>query len=150
MSPQSQLKQAAEALRGGKTADARRILDELVKREPNNAEAWQALFSVLEDPLEKNNCLKQVVRIQPQNAAARQKLHKYQAGSEYRDARTGIRSAALLEEEKKRKARKRKEGVQDFLASMREAQQNLITTRRGGLRATLRGWLDSIRRLKRR
>ena len=56
-----ELKQATEALRVGDYVEARQILDELVVKEPDNAEAWQMLFSVAKNPLEKLDCLKQVV-----------------------------------------------------------------------------------------
>lgn len=80
----------------------RQRLDELVVREPDNAEAWQQLFSVLEDPLEKCDCLKQVVRINPNDELAKRKLKEYEEGSEYREAFLN-RSQARKKAEKEKK-----------------------------------------------
>jgi hypothetical protein len=55
--------------------------------EAANADAWQMLFSALDDSLEKLDRLKQVVRIHPDDVRARQKLKKYKAGTNYRLAR---------------------------------------------------------------
>jgi hypothetical protein len=54
---------------------------------PDNAGVWQMHFSALDDPLEKYDCLKQVVRIHPGVLRAGKKLKKYIAGSKYRQAK---------------------------------------------------------------
>ncbi len=45
------------------------------------------LFSALDDSLEKYDCLKQVVRIHPDDVRAQLKLKKYKAGSNYRQSK---------------------------------------------------------------
>jgi hypothetical protein len=114
MATQTPLTQAAEALKKGDRAEARRLLDELVLKEPDNAQAWMQLFSTAEDPLVKYDCLKHVARIRPNDAHAKEKLHKYQAGPEYHSAKAAHHASALLAEKKDAKARKRKEGWEKF------------------------------------
>lgn len=87
-----------EALKIGKLREARQILDELVLREPDNAEAWEMLYSAVEDPLERFDCLKQVVRIHPKDERARQKLKKYKASGVYREASTASHQAGIEKE----------------------------------------------------
>jgi len=102
------------------------MLSVLVGQEPDNAEAWLMLFSAEENPIEKCDCLKQVVRIHPNDESARQKLHKYQAGSEYREAKSRVQAEGRLVEKEKTKKRKQKEGMQKLLSSL----QDLIFPRR--------------------
>ena len=86
MNTETERNQAAEALQIGKREEARQVLEDLLAREPEDAEAWQLLFSALRDSLEKADCLEQVVRIRPSDELARQNLDQYRLSVEYRAA----------------------------------------------------------------
>jgi hypothetical protein len=116
MESQTELKQAAEALKMGDKSGANRILGELVRLNPDNAEAWLMLFSTTENPIEKCDCLKQTVRIRPNDERVRQKLHKYQAGAEYREAKASVNAVVEQVNKEKTKKRKQKEGLNKFLS----------------------------------
>jgi len=120
MEANPQLKQASEALRIGDRAEAKRILDELIVKEPENSEVWQMLFSVMENPLEKHDCLKNIVRIHPEDQQAFHKLHKYEAGAEYRLAKASIQAANIIQEDKKTKPRKLREGIDKALSLVKQ------------------------------
>ncbi len=92
------LDQAREAIKIGNPHAAQQILGDLVQADPDNAEAWEMLFSVLENPHEKLDCLNQVLRIHPEDRTTRIKMKKYKAGSEYRDYHTQYRSKVLEKE----------------------------------------------------
>ncbi len=119
MATQTTLTQASKALENGEREEARRLLDELVLKEPDNAQAWLLLFTAAEDPLVKCDCLKHVARIRPNDSHAREKLHKYQAGPEYHTAKAAHHAAALLAEKKEAKTRKRKEAWEKFTSFFR-------------------------------
>jgi hypothetical protein len=64
------LQSGIQALRAGKKRDARRIFGDLVRIEPDNAEAWWYLSGVVDSPEQKVHCLRQVLRLQPQHVEA--------------------------------------------------------------------------------
>ncbi len=115
METQKQLKRAAEALKDEKPTEARQILDDILRQEPNNVDAWLLLFTAIDDPLEKIDCLKRAVRLRPKDERTRQRLHKYQASSEYREAKSRVRAVTEEAEEKRTKTRKRKEVLDKLL-----------------------------------
>lgn len=114
----TELEQAAQALQEGKRAEARLILDALIVREPDSAEAWQLLFSALDDPLEKADCLKQVVRIRPQDEDAKRKLKRYQTGSEYQKAITSRKQAAKRQRANDVLIKQRKARLKPYLSCL--------------------------------
>jgi hypothetical protein len=59
-----------EALRSGDRSAARLLLGAALKQDPNDATAWLWLTGALESEAERIQCLKQVLRIDPENAAA--------------------------------------------------------------------------------
>jgi uncharacterized protein with von Willebrand factor type A (vWA) domain len=113
-----ELEQAAQALQEGKRDEARLILDQLVVKDPDNAEAWQLLFSVLDDPLEKADCLKQVVRIHPEDEDAKRKLKRYQTGSEYQQAITSRRQADKRRRANELSIQKQKARLKPYLSCL--------------------------------
>ncbi len=98
MDKQTKLDQAKDFIDVGNTQEARQILGDLIQEEPENAEAWGMLFSVLENPHEKLDCLNQVLRIHPDDKSTRLKFRKYKAGKEYRDYHTQYRRKVLEKE----------------------------------------------------
>ena len=55
------------------------VLDRLVRREPNNEQAWLALAALTQHPLKQRAHLRQVLRINPQNRQAIQRLRQVDA-----------------------------------------------------------------------
>jgi hypothetical protein len=66
-----ELQKAVELLTAGDTLAARRLLNEIVKNEPDNEQAWLWLASAVTDETRRRECLEQVTRINPDNQAAR-------------------------------------------------------------------------------
>ncbi len=69
-----QLEQANTYIQNGQRDAARDVLESLVKTAPNYAEAWWLLAMVAATPKQMREALENVVRIQPDNAKARQQL----------------------------------------------------------------------------
>ena len=91
------------ALRSGNRSLARTLLGEAVRQNPNNAAAWLWLTGALDHDEERIDCLKQVLRIDPDNQPAarglsqimaRQAEKAAQAGSEHPYARQAEQKAA--------------------------------------------------------
>jgi hypothetical protein len=116
METQSQLEQAAELIEKGDRVEARTLLNSLTVTDPKNEQAWLMLFSALDNPQEKYDCLKQAARINPKDQATRRKLQKYRASSEYRDGKAEYHKEVALEQNKSKKARKRKERFKGCLS----------------------------------
>jgi hypothetical protein len=68
------LLQAIELVKVGKKPDGGRILAALVKENPDNEQAWQWLSVCVATEEQKRHCLKQVLRINPQNEYAKKML----------------------------------------------------------------------------
>lgn len=74
MDSQIAISQAKKAASENNFAAAQKILKQVLTREPKNIEAWLVLAEVVEKPDIKVKCLEQVLKIDPDNQAARQKL----------------------------------------------------------------------------
>jgi len=68
------LQQGIIAYKAGKRDEARKIFATVVKQSPNSERAWGWMSNVCNTDQERIHCLKQVVRINPQNEKARQHL----------------------------------------------------------------------------
>jgi hypothetical protein len=66
------IKQGAEALRAGKRDEARKLLLTAVKQNPDSESAWGWLYNVAGNDKERIYCLKQVLRINPNNEKVNQ------------------------------------------------------------------------------
>ncbi len=130
METQTRLQEAQKALQTGDRARARLILQDLISQQPENAEAWQLLFTAVDNPLEKEDCLKNVVRIRPKDERTRQRLHKYRAGEEFREAKAKISAAVAWEEEERTRDRKSERNLKGFLSFLRELVITLNNGRR--------------------
>ncbi|MBN1313039.1 MAG: hypothetical protein JXB30_16625 [Anaerolineae bacterium] len=67
-------RQAIELAKAGKTQEARGMLVDLLKVDQNNVDIWATLARLSETPKDAAYCLKQVLRIQPDNEWARSSL----------------------------------------------------------------------------
>ncbi|MEW5871454.1 MAG: tetratricopeptide repeat protein [Chloroflexota bacterium] len=68
------IQQAITEARAGNKANARAILSRAVKQEPGNARAWYLLSQMVDKQEQVIYCLEQVLKIQPDNTKARQRL----------------------------------------------------------------------------
>jgi tetratricopeptide (TPR) repeat protein len=71
-----QLKQAVSAYKSGQKQKAQKLLARLVKAEPDNEEAWLWLAACIENPEQRQYCLKRVLTLNPKNVQARRALKK--------------------------------------------------------------------------
>ena len=72
--PTPTLIQAIAAIRSGRRDEAYRMLIEIIDHDPNNVLAWLWMVDVCNTEDEQRECLKQILTIDPNHAAARQKL----------------------------------------------------------------------------
>jgi len=68
---QQLLKQGIAASRAGRFQDARRLLRQAIGLDPENESAWLWLSGAVDNLNERQHCLKQVLRLNPDNAHAR-------------------------------------------------------------------------------
>ncbi len=68
--------QAQEYLRTQQLSKAQRLLVEYIKQNPNSAQAWYMLSTVVDDPRKQIECLQRVLRINPDNTEAQSRLMK--------------------------------------------------------------------------
>jgi tetratricopeptide (TPR) repeat protein len=71
-----QLKQAISAYKSGEKQKAKKLLARLVKAEPDHEEAWFWLAACIENPEQRQYCLKRVLHINPKNVQAKRALKK--------------------------------------------------------------------------
>lgn len=71
-----QLKQAISAYKSDEKQKAQKLLARLVKAEPDNEEAWFWLAACIENPEQRQYCLKRVLKINPNNLQAKRALKK--------------------------------------------------------------------------
>jgi hypothetical protein len=77
MSDQTQLvQQAASLLKAGKKEEARQILVQFVRQEPNHVFAWYVLSFCLDDISQKRSCLQRALAIDPKSVPVKQALDK--------------------------------------------------------------------------
>src|SRR5258706_4224731 len=76
------LQQGIAAARAGQQAQARQLLQEAVKRDPQSEPAWLWLSSVAKDDKERIFCLKQLLAINPNNENAIKGLRQLGVGVE--------------------------------------------------------------------
>jgi len=70
------LQQGIDAFRKGEKSKARSIFIATVKQFPNNESAWGGLYSTSKNDDEKTHCLKQMLRINPENQKAKKLLNE--------------------------------------------------------------------------
>lgn len=67
------------ALKKGDKAQARKLLAQALKRDPNNLRAWLWLSGAVETEADRRHCLQRVLQIDPQNRAAQRGLEQLRA-----------------------------------------------------------------------
>lgn len=72
----STLQKSLDLIRAGKAEQARPLLVELLRNEPDHAQAWFLLSYVLDDPQRKQYALQQALKADPQFERAQQRLRK--------------------------------------------------------------------------
>jgi hypothetical protein len=70
------LQQGIAAYKSGQRDEARRIFIAVVKQSPDSERAWGWMNNVCNTDQERIHCLKQVVRINPKNEKAQQRLNR--------------------------------------------------------------------------
>jgi len=89
------LNQAILAVKAGRKAEARRLLESVLNADERNEQAWLWLSGVLDDVEDRTICLENVLTINPGNQAARQGLAALRATPETgRPAPPGAPTAA--------------------------------------------------------
>lgn len=73
---EQRIQQAIRAAKGGDKETARQILSQVVNNEPNNGRAWYLLSQVVPDNEKAIFCLEQVLKIDPGNRQALDRLEK--------------------------------------------------------------------------
>lgn len=73
------IKQAIEAIKQGNKSNARALLENVIKNEPNNEEAWFMLAHVAQTQEQARSYLGRVININPSNERAKQQLEKLNA-----------------------------------------------------------------------
>ena len=72
--PKTTYEQAQEALQQGDLVEARRLLIRLLKRDPKNVQYWLLLAAATTNPKEREDSLRQALRLDPDNPLARRGL----------------------------------------------------------------------------
>jgi hypothetical protein len=75
------LQKGIRAARRGRKEPAQQLLNQVVQADPNNEEAWLWLSRVVDDPLQRAECLQRVLAINPDNQWAAEQLTELQAGA---------------------------------------------------------------------
>jgi hypothetical protein len=70
------LEQAIGFIKSGDKGNARQLLIEVIRSDPNNEMAWLWMSAVVEDAQQKRECLEKVLNINPDNAQAQVGLSK--------------------------------------------------------------------------
>ena len=71
---EQQLAEAVRLSRQGQNAEARRLLVQILEREPNNEKAWLWLGRILPDLAQRRYCLERVLKLDPDNVHAHEAL----------------------------------------------------------------------------
>jgi uncharacterized protein YvpB len=74
MNADSLVTRALQEARDGHKEAAKRTLAQALKLDPAHPHAWFLLSHLVEDPQQINHCLKQVLKVQPKNLAAKRRL----------------------------------------------------------------------------
>ena len=70
------LAQGIAAVKAGKKQEARRLLDAAIRTAPNDVRTWGWFYNVCENDNERLRCVKEILRIEPNNEKAKQKYDK--------------------------------------------------------------------------
>jgi hypothetical protein len=82
MEPKDQIAFAIDLAKQGDQAGARKLIAQAVRADPSIVEGWWALANLLEDPRRRMQCLKQVIKLDPDHYRAQALLAKLQGKPE--------------------------------------------------------------------
>ena len=74
-----ELRQAANLIRTGRSAEARPVLARYVQLHPDSEQGWLLLSMVLRERAQQIDCLERVLQINPSNGLARERLMQFHA-----------------------------------------------------------------------
>jgi hypothetical protein len=80
--PSETLRQAAILINSGQLGQAQPILLDFVRRDPNSERGWFLLSQVLPETKQQIDCLRMVLKINPANVSARQRLDQLEGRSQ--------------------------------------------------------------------
>ena len=75
------LQKGIRAARSGRAEPAQHFLTQVVQADPSNEEAWLWLSRVVDNPVQRAECLQRVLQINPDNRWAAGQLAELQAAS---------------------------------------------------------------------
>jgi len=75
------IRQAADLIRIGRREEARPILARHLQTHPDSADAWMLMSMCISDRQRQIECLRQVLRLQPENSLAQSRLKKLLSGT---------------------------------------------------------------------
>ncbi len=73
-----ELRQAANLIRTGRSTEARPIVARYVQQHPESEQGWLLLSMVLREHSQQMDCLERVLKINPDNGLARERLSRLQ------------------------------------------------------------------------
>lgn len=94
-SPADILQRIETLLQAGRQQEARLLLLEYLKTDPNSARAWWILSQAVIDPVQKIDCLERVLKLDPENIEARQRLPALKAAT----SRPGVSASPAFVDE---------------------------------------------------
>lgn len=98
------LEQGIEAAKRGDRATGRRLLEQVIEKEPANELAWIWLASCVNTLKERQDCLERVLQINPDNARAKQALSALSGQQVKSDAGSGVKKESIAQLRGERKA----------------------------------------------
>jgi hypothetical protein len=77
-----ELRQAGNLIRAGRSAEARPVLARYLQQHPDSEEGWLLLSMVLRDRTQQIDCLDRVLKINPSNGLARERLAQFRVAGQ--------------------------------------------------------------------
>ncbi len=77
-----ELRQAGNLIRAGRSAEARPVLARYLQQHPDSEEGWLLLSMVLHDRTQQIDCLERVLKINPANGLARERLAQFRVAGQ--------------------------------------------------------------------
>jgi len=77
-----ELRQAGKLIRAGRSAEARPVLARYLQQHPDSEEGWLLLSMVLRDRAQQIDCLERVLKINPGNGLARERLAQFRVAAQ--------------------------------------------------------------------
>jgi hypothetical protein len=91
-----QLEQAIDLIQSGHLASGKQRLNQILKANPDNAQAWLWMAHVAEEDEQRRQCLQTALRLNPKEPAAKRELAKLQEGMRPSETVVASRPASSL------------------------------------------------------